>query len=159
PNRCVLQQSIRLADGKVPTMLRFAVGTALVVSLFAGARLPAALAQPTPQQALKLAPVQPDIDYDKPPEDQIPNCTVEAETAEGHTAWVVRSPSGQVLRRFMDSNGDNRVDRWCYFLGGIEVYRDIDSDFNLKADQYRWMGTAGIRWGLDKDEDGKIDDW
>ena len=32
-------------------------------------------------------------------------------------------------------------------------------DFNGKADQYRWLGTGGTRWGLDDDEDGKIDRW
>src|SRR5262249_17475405 len=42
---------------------------------------------------------------------------------------------------------------------GIEVYRDIDENFNGKADQHRWMNTAGIRWGLDPNEDGKIDSW
>ena len=47
---------------------------------------------------------------------------------------------------------------WCYFLDGLEVYRDIDSNFNGKADQYRWFHTAGTRWGTDKNEDGRIDD-
>src|SRR5262245_2374726 len=48
---------------------------------------------------------------------------------------------------------------WCYFLNGVEVYRDIDSNFNNKADQYRWFNTAGTRWAIDKNEDGKIDSW
>ena len=42
---------------------------------------------------------------------------------------------------------------------GVEVYRDIDENFNGKADQYRWLSTGGIRWGLDDDEDGRIDRW
>src|SRR5580765_5881797 len=61
--------------------------------------------------------------------------------------------------QFVDTNGDNVVDRWSYFKDGIEVYRDIDENFNGKADQYRWLNTAGMRWGLDKAEDGKIDSW
>ena len=44
---------------------------------------------------------------------------------------------------------DKKVDQWCYFKNGIEVYRDIDSNHNRKADQYRWLGTAGIRWAID----------
>ena len=48
---------------------------------------------------------------------------------------------------------DNNVDQWCYYLDGLEVYRDIDSNFNKNADQYRWFHTAGTRWGVDKDED------
>jgi thiol-disulfide isomerase/thioredoxin len=51
------------------------------------------------------------------------------------------------------------VDQWCYFKDGIEIYRDIDSDFNGAADQYRWLGTSGTRWGIDKNEDGKIEQW
>ena len=64
-----------------------------------------------------------------------------------------------MLRRFLDTNGDNKVDQWCYFKDGIEIYRDIDGNFNNKADQYRWLGTAGTRWGLDDDENGRIDSW
>ena len=37
--------------------------------------------------------------------------------------------------------------------------RDIDSNFNKKADQHRWLNTAGTRWGIDTNEDGKIDAW
>ena len=66
---------------------------------------------------------------------------------------------GEILRRFADTNSDNVVDQWCYYLDGLEVYRDIDSNFNGKADQYRWFHTAGTRWGVDKNEDGRIDAW
>ena len=66
---------------------------------------------------------------------------------------------GAVLRQFSDSNADNIVDTWSYYRGGLEVYRDIDANFNGKADQYRWFHTGGSRWGLDKNEDGKIDAW
>jgi thiol-disulfide isomerase/thioredoxin len=41
----------------------------------------------------------------------------------------------------------------------LEVYRDADLNFNGKADQYRWFHTGGSRWGLDRDEDGKVDVW
>ena len=77
----------------------------------------------------------------------------------GITAWVVRDGQGQTLRRFADTNGDNVVDLWCYFNGGLEVYRDIDADHDGKADQYRWLQTAGTRWGIDKNQDGRIDYW
>src|SRR5690606_33099144 len=87
------------------------------------------------------------------------NCSIDAESDGETTSWVVRSPSGTILRKFQDTNGDNKVDRWCYFKDGIETYRDIDSDHNGKADQYRWLGTAGTRWGVDDNEDGRIDYW
>ena len=86
-------------------------------------------------------------------------CTIKAEKIDGQTGWVVRNPHGQILREFVDTNGDNVVDRWSYFKDGIEVYRDIDSNYNGKADQCRWLNTAGTRWGIDKAEDGKIDSW
>ena len=49
------------------------------------------------------------------------------------------------------------VDQWCYYNDGVEVYRDIDTNFNKKADQFRWLNTAGSRWGIDANEDEKID--
>ena len=60
--------------------------------------------------------------------------------------WVVEDPRGITLRRFLDTNGDGKVDQWCYYKDGLEVYRDIDSDFNGKVDQCRWCSTAGTRW-------------
>ena len=88
-----------------------------------------------------------------------PQCTIQPEKENNGTAWVVRNRQGEMLRRFADTNSDNVVDLWCYYLDGIEVYRDIDSNFNNKADQYRWFNTAGTRWGIDKNEDGRIDAW
>lgn len=114
---------------------------------------------PSAKEALKLAPRQADVDFERPKEADLAKCAIKAEAVDGRTGWVVRGPAGQILRQFIDSNGDNVVDLWCYYSDGLEVYRDIDSNFNGKADQYRWLNTAGTRWGLDDDEDGKIDSW
>ena len=78
--------------------------------------------------------------------------------------WVVESPEGLILRKFIDTNGDNVVNQWSYYKDGVEVYRDIDSDFNGKPDQYRWLNAGGTRWGVDKRdakkiETGKIEYW
>src|SRR5262249_28002168 len=100
-----------------------------------------------------------DVEFSKPSSNDAARATIKAEDVGGQTGWVVRDSSGQVLRKFVDSNGDNVVDLWCYFEDGIEVYRDIDSNFNGKADQYRWLNAAEIRWGLDNDEDARIDAW
>ncbi len=116
-------------------------------------------AAPTPQQALKLVPVQKDVDYSRPGEEEAGRCKVTAQNLPGRVGWVVEDPQGLTLRRFLDTNGDNKVDQWCYYRDGLEVYRDIDSDSNGKADQCRWFHVAGSRWGLDKDEDGTIDSW
>jgi TolA-binding protein len=120
---------------------------------------PAAAADPTAAEALRLAPIQPDVNYDRPTAAEAAKCRIQPVTQDGKRGWVVLSPSGVVLRRFLDTNGDKVVDLWCYYSNGIEVYRDIDSDFNRKADQYRWLNLAGTRWGLDPNEDQIIDSW
>lgn len=114
---------------------------------------------PSVEQALKITPTQRDADFDRPAAAEIGECTIKAEKIDGKTGWVVRNRSGQILRNFVDTNKDNVVDQWSYYKGGVEVYREVDSNFNGKADQCRWLNLAGTRWGLDKDEDGQIDAW
>ena len=116
-------------------------------------------ASPSAEQALKLVPIQKDVDFDRPDAEQTSKCKITARKLAGRVGWVVEDPNGLVLRRFVDTNGDNVVDQWSYFKDGLEVYRDIDADFNGKADQCRWFHTAGCRWGLDKNEDGTINAW
>ena len=116
-------------------------------------------AQPTADYALGLTPFQKNIDYDKVAPEQVKNATIQMEKEGGITAWVVRGPRGDVLRAFADTNGDRVVDRWSYYKDGVEIYRDIDSDHNTKADQSRWLNAAGSRWGIDEDENGVLDGW
>jgi thiol-disulfide isomerase/thioredoxin len=136
---------------------RFLASLGLVLSPFA--LNPALANQPSVSQALALVPMQQDVQYDRPDEATHEACTIQPEREGDARAWVVMGPDGSLIRRFSDTNGDNKIDQWCYFRGGVEVYRDIDADFNEKADQYRWFGTEGMRWGLDRDEDGTIDEW
>ncbi len=114
---------------------------------------------PSVEHALKFTPIQSDVDYTQPKPADVAGCKIYAQKIDGHVGWVVEDAQGAILRRFIDTNGDNQVDMWCYFKDGLEVYRDIDSDYNRKADQYRWYHTGGSRWGIDKDEDGTIDSW
>ncbi len=116
-------------------------------------------AAPSVADALKLKPVQSGVQYDTPAKAEIGDCTIKAEKVNGATAWVVRGRNGNVVRQFSDSDSDNVVDTWSYFRNGLEIYRDIDANFNGKADQYRWFHTAGMRWGVDRNENGKIDSW
>jgi thiol-disulfide isomerase/thioredoxin len=133
----------------------------VVVSLVLGSALTQTVfaEPPTSEQALQLTPIQSNIDFAKPTKEEVGQCTIRAEKEGGATAWIVRNGGGEPLRRFADTNGDNIVDLWCYYLEGIEVYRDIDSNFNGKADQYRWLNSSGTRWGIDGNEDGRIDSW
>lgn len=113
----------------------------------------------TPELALRFKPIQKHVVFDTPEQEDVSKCSVRVIQESGGTGWIVTGPRGELLRRFMDTNGDNTVDQWSYFRGGLEVYRDLDSNFNKKVDQSRWLNTGGARWGLDEDEDGKIDRW
>ncbi len=130
---------------------------ALVLSLAIPASLRAA--EPTVAEALAFQPVQRDVQYDRPTAAEAARCTIAPEKTAGKNGWVVRDAGGQILRNFVDTNGDKAVDQWCYFKDGLEVYRDIDSNSNRKVDQYRWLNTAGTRWGADINEDTRIDYW
>lgn len=137
------------------SQLRFLALTVIMLA----APSPLLAEAPAIATALRLAPLQRGIEYDQPKEEEIASCTIKAEKIDGASAWVVRDRDGVVIRQFLDSNGDNVVDIWSYFRHGLEVYRDVDSDFSKKADQYRWYHTAGSKIGVDSNEDGKIDSW
>jgi len=137
--------------------LRLSVGCLVIAALVLADSVEGA--SPKAEEALRLMPIQKDVAFDRPGADQAANCKIGAQKVDGNVGWVVTGPDGAVLRQFVDTNGDNVVDRWSYFQDGLEVYRDIDSDFNGKADQHRWFHTAGSRWAVDKNEDGKIDAW
>ena len=115
---------------------------------------------PTAEKILtQFRPTHRDIEFDTPDPKDFPNCKVELERGEGTAGFVVYGPAGQVLRRFTDTNGDHKADQFRYYRMGLEVYRDIDSDQNEKPDQHRWMNWGGMRWGIDRNEDGRIDQW
>jgi peroxiredoxin len=104
-------------------------------------------------------PTQKDVEYETPPPEDFKKCRLSVERVGKMSGWVVFGPSGQVLRRFVDTNGDNVVDQWRYYNHGLEVYRDIDTNKNNKPDQYRWLNTGGSRWALGPSEDGRIESW
>ena len=114
---------------------------------------------PSASAALSLKPVQTGIEFEQVEPQNVEKCEVQDIRHPKWTGWEVVAQDGTLLRRFADTNGDKKVDLWCYFKFGIEIYRDIDADFNGKADQYQWLGTAGTRWGMDDNEDGTIDRW
>jgi len=110
-------------------------------------------------KALAMKPVQNDVSYQRVSGDEVDQCTLGNIKIKGWRGFELTGSDGTLLRRFADTNGDKKIDLWSYFEYGVEVYRDIDADFDGKADQYRWLNTAGTRWGLDQDQDGTIDRW
>ena len=115
----------------------------------------------TPESLLRYTPVQKSVEYDTPEAADVAKCAVSLEQG----SYVVTNAANQVLRKFTDANGDGFPDMYRYYHLGLEVYREIDTNGDFKAkkgtrpDQYRWMNWGGTRWGLDPNEDGKIDSW
>jgi thiol-disulfide isomerase/thioredoxin len=116
-------------------------------------------AQVKVETVLSYKPAQQDIEYETPAPNEIDECKLEVERQGKGSGWILYGPQGQVLRRFLDTNGDRQVDEYRYFQHGIEVYRDIDTNRDNDVDQFRWLNTAGTRWGIDRTGDGKIDTW
>ncbi len=139
--------------------LRFPYATSIVALFVASwAAVPACYGQSNLEKAMKFKPKQPGVEIDTP--DDLQGCEIQSiKTDKEKSGWAVFNNSGQPLRRFIDHNDDGSLDALSYYRAGIEVYRDIDSNYDKKFDQYRWFGTAGMRWGLDPDQDGKIDSW
>ena len=77
----------------------------------------------------------------------------------GKTGYVMADPTNRIVRVLLDTNKDKRLDRFSYYKDGIEVYREIDTDYDDKPNEYRWLGSAGSRWGVDRNQDGEIDQW
>jgi thiol-disulfide isomerase/thioredoxin len=122
---------------------------------------------PTVEQMLSLKPIQEGVDISTPAKSEYAQCEVKLETGSkpNSSGWVLLDPKKQPLRKFFDSTGAKHADGktypdvWSYYKDGVEVYREIDTNKNGKADQYRWLNAAGTKWGIDVNEDGKIDGW
>jgi thiol-disulfide isomerase/thioredoxin len=139
------------------TCCLFLVGCLVLAPLLAVR--PAEGANPTAKEALKFAPVQKGVDITVPSPAEADRCKITARKEKGQVGWVIKDASGNVLRVFLDTNGDNVVDRWSYYRNGLEVYRDVDRNSNRKADKFCWYHTGGSRVGLDQSEDGIVDAW
>ncbi len=117
---------------------------------------------------LQYKPRQEGIDYSIPTPEEQKACTMKLIIGDrpNSSGWLLFDPQGRPLRRFMDNTGEKRApdgrthtDTWSYFKDGVEVYREIDTNANDKPDQFRWLNTAGTKWGIDSREVGKIDKW
>jgi hypothetical protein len=120
---------------------------------------PAKRTPPTPAQMLdaRLVPKHDDVIVSMPTPDEIPGCTVasvQGATA-GSSGWVLFDAKKQPLRRFYDSNGDDKVDVWSYYKDGVEVYREFDTSFKGAANNFRWLNGGGMKWGVGSVVNGK----
>ncbi len=116
---------------------------------------PTLAASATVAQVLQVTPSQEGVDYDRPKPEDVPRCKISVKNIDGHVGWIVESPEGILLRKFLDTNGDNVVDQWSFYKDGVEVYRDIATKPAGKKDEFRWLNTAGTRWGVDTAGNGQ----
>lgn len=117
-----------------------------------------AMAAPTVEQVLQFAPRQLGVNCTTPSLEEQKSCTVKLVKIGKGSGWVLSNDKGSI-RQFLDTDADQRIDRWSFFQDGTEVYREIDTNKNGKPDQYRWLNEGGQKWGTDSDEDGHIDSW
>ena len=148
----------------VPTVLRIpksSIAAFVACILATAAMAPTAVAQSDQvTKSLGIKPDQPGVDYDQPDAAARKNCKVSSANEKfGLPGWVVFDNTEKILRLFLDRNKDRKLDQWSYYKDGIEVYRDSDNDFDGKLDEFRWLGSAGMRKGVDANEDGEIDRW
>jgi hypothetical protein len=134
-----------------------------VTSWFAGCLIcvggVARAADPTPEDMLRFRPTQEGINISTPAGAELAACKVEPVSANNVSGLLLRDAKGRPVRRILDTNGDRRPDIWCYYLEGVEVYREMDPGFEGKATQFRWLNSGGMKWGIDVNKDGKIDSW
>ncbi len=102
-------------------------------------------------------PRQSNVVYSTPTPEEQKTCTVKPAT--GAAGWVLLDGRNRPLRRYVASGRDGKIDTWSYYKDGVEVYRDLDTNKDNKPDQSRWLNTAGTKWGMDFNQDGKIDAW
>ncbi len=141
-------------------LFRFSQTPVMTLGVFAASVVPAfAEVDPQVEKALSVNTRQKNVTIELVPATELEKCTKRLERRGEVDGLLIIGPNSQPLRWFGDANKDRAIDIWSYFNNGVEVYRDIDSDFNGKVDQSRWFGTAGIRWGTDKDENGSVDEW
>lgn len=153
----------RTAASSGMTMRECARGTArfLVVGALAlWSALPASAA-PTVSAILNFKPKQEGVVPSMPDGTRLAECKVELVKGRGNkgSGWLLRDVDGKPMRLFFDTNEDNKIDVWSYYKDGVEIYREIDSTFQGKPDQYRWLNSAGTKWGVDENRDGQIDSW
>ena len=120
---------------------------------------PILAASATVAQVLQVTPSQDGVDYDRPKPEDVPRCKISVKKIDGHIGWIVESPEGILLRKFLDTKGDNVVDQWSFYKDGVEVYRDMATKPAGKKDEFRWLNTAGTRWGVDTVGNGKLTAW
>ena len=134
------------------------------LTLFAGFGFTANAQPPavTVEDALRRQPKQPNVEISTPAPAQVGQCKVETipnkNDPKTPLGYVVRDPAGNPVRQFVSYDGKT-YNIVAYYVNGVEAYREVFPPAAGEPHQYRWLGPNGTKWGLDRDRDGRIDEW
>jgi len=116
----------------------------------------------TVEKALIYKPRQANVTAAMPTAAELARCRIDTipnpKQAGSVMGYIVRDAEGRPLRQFV-SYDNKQFNILSYYVEGQEAYREIDSNLDGTPDQYRWLGVNGSKWGVDRDQDGKIDSW
>jgi len=115
---------------------------------------------------LKYRPTQDGVVYTIPKPEEESGLKVElVKGANGGNGWMLKDAAGKPLRLFFNANPSsthNAPDVWAYYKDGVEVYREFESEtknYVGKPDQFRWLNSACMKWGVDEAKEGRIKHW
>lgn len=133
--------------------------TALAVLLAMAASVAHAQA-PSVDQLLKYAPTQKGVEYEIPADAAtIAACKVEmVKNADDKTiGYALKDGQGKLLRKFINTDDNPKLDQWSYYADGFEVYRELDLDGDMRIDEIRWLNAGGTRTAIIKG--GRVAGW
>ncbi len=143
---------------------RYTTKTLAALTLWAGFGLNAYAQLPTltVDKAFEVKPRQPGVAINTPAADQLAGYHIDPianpKTPGSNMGYVVRDAQNRPVRQFVsyDNKSFNIV---AFYIDGVESYREVFPPAATEPFQFRWLGTAGGKWGLDRDRDGKVDEW
>jgi Thioredoxin-like len=139
---------------KTPAVRKVLAGFLLllggVTQAFAQLPAPADILDP------RLAPKFEDVNCTVPTPEELKNCGVELVkgVVPNSNGYVLVDANKKPLRRYfnstgrMDKDGRTKVDMWSYFKDGVEVYREFDTSGRGIPNNFRWLNTGGMKWGV-----------
>ena len=144
------------------TTKRFSMRVLATLTLWAGFGLSAFAQLPSLplDKAFETKPRQPGVAIATPTPEQMARHKVEPIKNKDQVVigYVVRDAEGKPVRQFVSYDGKN-FNIVAFYVNGQEAYRETYPPAPTEPYQFRWLGPNGGKWGLDKDRDGKVDEW
>lgn len=141
---------------------RFTMRVLAALTLWSGFGVVAFAQPPTVEKVLEIKPRQPGVSVTTPAPDQAARYRVDPipnpKAPGSNMGYVVRDADGRPVRQLVsyDGKGYNIV---AFYLNGQEAYREVYPPSPTEPYQFRWLGANGGKWGVDRDRDGRIDEW